>query len=319
MKAISLPILFTWILWSPAVSDDGRILFSYGVGYTHYDAEELNEAMFLLAKRTSDSSAGFNNYSVGTFNGHPYQVFELGYEKDNWKVSLELDYWVEDFNQADVAFYTDRDQDPDIEAEDVLNCETFRDPNFTAEPSSITGCLMASESFAFLPITMNFGYTWEPWSQFKVTPSFGIGVMGGATELRVATEYIHGRDQGDTLEFEIWPGVNLLQKFMLDLEYRPTDYFGLSLRSGYRLSQLKKLEIRNKRGNSEIFDIVFGNGIEDGQVFHIQSYPNTSADENELVILKKDEFILNERFYNSIQGDFDGWFIALKLNAYLAL
>lgn len=299
-------------------SSSGRVVFSYGAGYTHYEAAELNEAMRLLAKKTADSSAGFNNYSVGTFSGHPYQVFEIGYERDWWKISLEMDYWVEDFQQEDVAFYTDRDRDPDITSDQKLNCELLRDPDFTTEQTSITGCLKAYEEFAFLPITLNFSYKWSPWSKLNITPTYGIGVMGGSTSLTVETDYIYGRSVGDTLSFEIWPGVNLLQKLTLDVEYRPFDYFGMSLRTGYRWNELKYLEVRHKKGNSEIFNIALGE-IEEGQKFYIQSYPNSTDEDNELAILKEEQFILDSKYYNSIQGDFDGWFIALKLNAYFEI
>ncbi len=297
----------------------GNLYISWGAGYTHYEAGELNEAMVLLAKKTSDSSGGFNNYSRGEFDGHPYQIFELGYELDSWRLSVELDYWVEEFTQEDVSFYTKRNEDPQFTSTDQLNCEILRDPNFIPLSGSITGCLEARQSFAFIPITLNLGYQFKPLSQLYISPSYGIGIMGGLTETTVSTDYIFGRTQGDTLSFEIWPGVNLLQKLALDIEYRPWPSFGMSLRGGWRISQLAKFEISNKTGNSEIFDVVMGDPIENGQRLYIQSFPNTSKDENELVSLTKDQFILSDKYYNQIQGDFSGWFITMKLYYYLEL
>jgi hypothetical protein len=294
-----------------------KVFSSWGAGYTHYEASELNELMSLFAKRASDSAAGFNNFETGNFTGHPYQVFEVGVEWKDFAISIEVDWWVESFEQKNIPFYTERANDSSLSKSDKITCQWIQDRNSQnlLHDESIAGCINAEESFTFLPITLNLSYLYEL-GDFRFKPGYGIGVMGGKSSITMNTKYYHGYDTDDNLELEIWPGVNLLQKVWLDIEYKPWDHFGLLFKSGWRFSELQKLELSKVSGRSEILNLAFGKEISEGDQFYVESFRNLPDSENELSLTKEDDFVKNEKYYNSVQGDFDGWFIALKLNYY---
>lgn len=301
-----------------------QIFSSWGAGYTHYEAEELNELMSLFAKRASDSAAGFNNFETGDFTGHPYQVFEVGMEWKDLALSVEVDWWVESFEQSNIPFYTERSNDSSLSKDDRITCSWIKERNAQnlLHEDAIAGCINAEESFTFLPVTLNLSYLYEL-GDFRFKPGYGIGVMGGKSSIIMNTEYYHGYDIDDNLELEIWPGVNLLQKIWLDIEYKPWDHFGVLFKSGWRFSELQKLELSKVTGRSEILNLAFGKEILEGDQFYIESYRNLANDENELSIENEEVFDIesnnykkDKKYYNLVQGDFDGWYLSLKLVYY---
>lgn len=294
--------------WTPYIN--------WGAGYTHYQAAELNRSMQLFAKRASDSAAGFNNFSIEDFNGHPYQFFGLGVEHGHWRISLDADYWVEDFKQSQIPFYTGRDRDPSISSNTRITCEWLRRDGFVPVDNSLTGCIDARESFSFVPLTLGLAYQWEPWSTIYLRTGYHAGIMAGKAGLEIQTDYFEGQGDDDALKVDLDPGINLLQKISLESEYRPWKYFGIGLRAAWRFSQLQKVELKNLQGKSQILSLAFNRNFEEGDLFYIESYRGVGADEQELSITQSKDFVKDSKYYNPIQGDFDGWNLALQFNLY---
>lgn len=289
--------------------------FSWGGGFTHYQAQELNQAMSLFAKRASDSAAGFNSFSMEQFNGHPYQFFGLGIEQGPWRFSLEGDYWVEDFRQSGVPFYTGRGSDP-LAAGKILSCADLQDPNFKAIPNSLLGCIDARESFVFIPLSAGIAYQWKWGNRFFSRIGYQAGIMAGHAGLQIKTHYFAGSGVDDQLDMDLDPGINLLQKINWENEYRPLPYVGLSLRAGWRFSQLGKVELKNIQGHSQILSLAFNRDFQNGDQFYIESFRGSSSEQNALSISQSKDFVKDPKYYNLIQGDFNGWNLALALNFY---
>ena len=266
--------------------------------------------MDLLAKRSADSSAGFNNYNVEHFNGHPYQLFELNYTHGNYRIGLELDYWVEPFSQNSISFYTQRHKDPN--APDFLNCDILASDSFNPLDGAITGCVNASEAFSFLPLTLNFSYLLYNDERFSWDLGIGLGYLFGKANIVVTTEYYAGRINGDEINFDLNIGNNIVGKVFSSFEYQPSSYFGIQFRLGYRYSQISQLKVDNVKGSSEIFQLVMGKPIVSGQQLYIESFPGLDDSENELSLLVQSEQFKDANFYNSIQGDLNGLILSLR-------
>ena len=287
------------------------VSIDWGVGYTQYNAEELNRLMELFAKKTSDSSAGFNNFAVEKFDGHPFQLFEMGYHIGPISFALELDYWSEEFKQQEIAFYTGRNQDPATQNLPSLSCEFLS--THLGISNEISGCVKAREAFYFFPLTWNTSYQVELTKRLNSSIGLGIGYLGGFAEVQVTTDYYSGRSAGDDLLFQIDIGDNLVGKLYSELSYKIGYGFALALRAGYRYSQMSQLKVSKVRGSSEIFEIVLGKTMEPGQDVVIENFPGLGKEGEELNILKESEYFKPAEFYNKIQGDLNGVFLNLRI------
>ncbi len=283
----------------------------WGVGFTQYEAAEFNRMMELLAKRSADSSAGFNNFDVDPFNGHPYQVFEVGYVREKHRVGVEVEYWVEAFAQDAISFYTQRHKDERIQGS--LNCEFLADPQFDALNGSITGCVFAQETFTFLPMTLQYSYALWQSKHLRWDGGVGVGYFFGKANIKVRTAYYAGRVSGDQISFDLDIGHNPIYKIQSSLLYKPLPWFGFELRAGFRWSQIEQLKVTHVKGSSEIFQIVMGKPIVSGQRVYIESYPGLEREEDELSLLEDTEMFKDASYYNSVQGDLTGFVLSLRL------
>lgn len=290
--------------------------FSWGGGYTHYQASELNRSMELFAKRAADSSAGFNHFSIEQFNGHPYQYFGLGLEQGPWRFSLESDFWVEDFRQSNIPFYTGRNRDTRLLPGQNLSCAQLNQAGFNPVENSLLGCIQARETFTFLPISAGLSYQWNWRSKWFARIGYQAGIMAGKANLLLQTHYSAGSGHDDTLSMDLYPGLNLLQKFSLESEYRPWSFLGLALRAGWRFSELAKVELRNIQGKSQILSLAFSHEFQEGDRFYIESFRGSGSDQDALTINQSKNFSKDPKYYNLIQGDFNGWNAGLTLNLY---
>lgn len=297
------------LLWaSPAAAWD--LFLSLSQGYTHYRAADLNQILVLMEKTTQEQ--GFNPYEVNQFDGHPQQGLMVGWRRGPWRIGLETEFWVEQFHQDEVPF--------DLEEagrEYRITCATLRDPNYQSD--RLYGCVDAKETFNFLPITAQVAYGRDLGRHFRVEGGYGLGIMAGSATIELTSEYFgEGAIPDDRTRFDVWPGINPVQKLFADVEYLPWRFLGLNARFGWRHSGLQGFELRNREGSSRIFQVVFPDA-EDGARLYIQRYANRSLPDEIYVGTEakaRDRARADNSTFHLVEGDFTGWFASLKLNLY---
>ena len=137
--------------------------------------------------------------------------------------------------------------------------------------------------------------------------------MGGGSNISLATEFYSDIGDDDKVEFSIDPGINLLQKFFAYLEFIPVKWVGLQFRYGYRISKLKRVMLSDKKGESTVFNAIFGIPEEGDELF-FESYKNLDLAE-EIVIGRETDYGRSTELHR-VKGDFTGWFVAVKFNLY---
>lgn len=267
--------------------------------------------MLLLLEETTQAQ-GFNPYSVSQFDGHPQTGLVVGWRNGPWRLGIESEFWVEQFHQSEVPF--------DLEEagrEYRISCATLRDPNY--QPASLYGCVDAKETFNFVPVTLQASYGMDLGRWFRAEAGYGLGVMAGSATIELATDYFGtGAKPDDYTRFDVWPGVNPVQKAWLDMEYVPWKWLGLTTRFGYRLSKLQYAELRNQEGRSQIFETVFPDAKE-GARMYIQSFKDPGQPQTIYVGTEAQARARSNNDgsdFHLVQGDFTGWFVSLKLNLY---
>ncbi|MDB5049624.1 MAG: hypothetical protein JWO30_2695 [Fibrobacteres bacterium] len=303
---VALTLLFFTV---PARSWD--LFISGSEGYTHYEAKDFNRVLTLMEKTTKEK--GFNPYTVSKFDGHPQNALTLGVKQGPWALGLEAEFWVEKFTQSEVAFDLEN-----AERDTAVTCSELRNPAY--KQSSLFGCIEASEKFDFLPITLQLSYAKDLSRWFRVGAGYGIGVLAGAAQIEMTAKYYGDNAiDNDHIDFQIWPGVNMVQKAFADAEYLPWKWIGLDWRMGWRFSKIEGLTLRNQQGDSRIFKSVFPDA-KDGAHMYFASYTNNPDDDKIYVGTEADAKAKAEREpgsrFHLVNGDFTGWFVALKLNLY---
>jgi hypothetical protein len=289
------------------------LLLSVSEGYTHYDADDFNRVLLLMEKTTKEK--GFNPYDVDQFNGHPQNALLLGAKRGNWSLGLEAEFWVETFGQSEVPFDLE-----EAERNYRVTCADLRDPDY--KPSTLYGCIEAKEIFDFLPITLQLSYSRDVLKWLRVGAGYGIGVLAGSAHIEMTAKYYGaGAAPDDHIRFDIWPGINPVQKAFLDVEYLPpfARWVGLDMRGGWRISNVQGLTLRNQQGDSKIFKSVFPDAKE-GAHMYFESFSSNPEDDKiyvgtEEAAKAKAQSAPNTSFH-LVNGDFTGWFVALKLNLY---
>ncbi len=279
-------------------------------GYTHYEAKDFNRVLLLMEKTTKEK--GFNPYTVKLFDGHPQNALVLGMVHGPWTLGAEAEFWVESFQQDEVPF--------DLEEAERVNritCADLRDPNRVS--TKLFGCVEAKEIFDFLPITLQVSYNRDLGKHFRVGAGYGLGVLAGSAHIEMTAKY-YGADAvpDDHIKFQIWPGINPVQKAFADMEYLPWKWVGLDWRMGWRFSKVEGLTLRNQEGSSRIFTTVFPEA-KNGAHMYFQSFTQNPDDDKIYVGTEADAkakaIIENTRFH-LVNGDFTGWFLSVKLNFY---
>jgi hypothetical protein len=286
------------------------LFLSASEGYTHYRAGDLNQVLVLMEKTTQEQ--GFNPYRVNQFDGHPQSALVVGWRHGPWRVGIETEFWVEQFHQAEVPF--------DLEEagrEYRITCDTLRNPAYVSD--RLYGCVDARETFNFLPITAQVSYGLDLGRFLRAEAGYGLGVMAGSASIDLRSDYFgEGAVPDDRTRFDVWPGVNPVQKVFGDLEVTPWRFMGLTLRGGWRFSQLRGFELRNREGQSRIFQVVFPDA-EDGARMYIQSHGNPDLPSSIYVGTEakaKARAAADGSDFHLVRGDFTGWFLSLKLNLY---
>lgn len=287
------------------------LFISGSQGYTHYEAEDFNRVLTLMEKTTKEK--GFNPYEVNKFDGHPQNALVLGVQQGPWSLGLEAEFWVETFTQNEVPF------DLEEAGRDYrVTCEMLRDPTYTS--TKLFGCIEAEERFNFLPLTLQAAYGLDVTRWLRVGAGYGIGVLAGSAHIEMTAKYYgEGAIDDDHIDFQIWPGVNLVQKAFADVEYLPWDWVGIDWRMGWRFSKVEGLTLRNQQGSSTIFKSVFPDA-KDGAHMYFASYTNNPEDDKIYVGTEAEAKAKAAKEpgsrYHLVNGDFTGWFVALKLNFY---
>lgn len=296
------------VLAAPARPWD--LFLSVSQGYTHYEAEDLNQILVLMEKTTQEQ--GFNPYRVNQFDGHPQKAMVLGWRRGPWRLGIETEFWVEQFHQAEVPF--------DLEEagrEYRITCDTLRNPAYVSD--RLYGCVDAKETFNFLPIMAQVSYGREFGRFLRAEAGYGLGIMAGSATIQLSSDYFGaGAIPDDETRFDIWPGVNAVQKIFGDVEYTPWRFLGLAARGGWRFSRLRGFDLRNRKGESRIFQVVFPEA-EDGARLYIQSHGNPDLPSSIYVGTEakaKAHAQADGSHFHLVQGDFTGWFLSLKLNLY---
>lgn len=300
-----------WLLVACAPAWSLDLFLSASQGYTHYEARDFNRVLTLMEKTTKEK--GFNPYTVNTFDGHPQNALVLGAKHGPWSLGLEAEFWVEAFEQSEVPFDLE-----DAERNYRVTCETLRDPNYKS--TKLFGCIEAKESFNFLPITLQSAYAYDVARWLRVGAGYGIGVLAGSATIEMTAKYYgEGAVEDDHVKFDIWPGVNLVQKAFTDIEFLPWRWIGVDWRMGWRVSEVEGLTLRNKEGDSRIFKAVFPEA-KNGARMYFQSFTSRPQDDK-IYVGTEDEARAKAAAepgarFDLVNGDFTGWFAALKLNFY---
>jgi hypothetical protein len=289
------------------------LFLSASEGYTHYDAKDFNKVLALMEKTTKEK--GFNPYTVSQFDGHPINTLTLGVKQGPWALGLEAEFWVESFKQSEVPFDLE-----DAERNYRVTCETLRSPDHKS--TKLFGCIEAEENFDFLPITLQLSWHPELTGWVHTGVGYGIGVLAGSADIEMKAKYYgDGAIPNDSVRFQIWPGVNLVQKAFVDVELVPPKarWIGLDWRAGWRISNVGGLTLRDRQDSSKIFSSVFPDA-KNGAHMYFESFSSSPNDDKIYVgteeeAKRKAEAAPNTR-YHLVNGDFTGWFVALKLNLY---
>lgn len=319
LVAILLPLVLTGY----AAEVHRGVFVSYSGGYTHYNGSDLNDVMTALADQSAEQG-GLNRYDVGRFDGHPRMAATIGGFYGNWNLALETEFWVEEFGQRDVPFYLNRGLDPAFQDGQDVNCDYLRDPSFVPVDGGVAGCIDAREIFTIVPLTLQLTHSWYFRDRSLVlSAGYGAGILAGNARIIVETDFIGaGARPDDTMEITLYPGLNMVHKLLFDAEWRPVPAFGLALRSGWRWSQMQYVEIDKVKGESFLFGLILGDdsSVDKGdrawllrndrsgdKILMLRSEP--TADEKRMAELSGYR-------YQQVQGDFSGWFLELKANAY---
>lgn len=285
--------------WEPSLSA--------GFGYSHYQAKELNEVLVLLEHLTRES-AGLNPYEVKGFDGHPAAQAALRLRRGPWTAALEVEFWTESFAQSEVPFDLG-----DNDREDRITCDDLRATE--SDLSGLAGCIEARESFVFLPTTLQLSWAprWTPW--LRAGGGYALGVLAGSARIELSAEYFGaGAAPDDRVTFSVEPDplVNPVHKFFATAEWTPSRWFGLELRSGWRITKLGGFTVRNLRGSSQVFDAAF-DYPKDGDQLWIR-WTSVDPDRRSIWIGSREEAeSVSSRFgHQLVQGDFSGWFASLS-------
>lgn len=286
------------------------IFLSASQGYTHYDAADLNRVLILMEKTTA--ARGFNPYAVSQFDGHPQKALVVGAQRGHWSISVETEFWVETFEQTEVPFDLQ-----EAERSYRITCDSLRTPGFHSDRPY--GCVDAKETFNFLPITMQLAYGRDFGKHLRASAGYGFGVMAGSALIDLTADYFGDVAQPrDNTKMEIWPGVNPVHKLFADAEYLPWRFLGVDARFGYRVCDMQGFSIRNQEGKSQIFDKVFPDA-RNGANLYIRSF--SQADAIDQIYVGTEESARTKAAqdgsrFHLVEGDFTGWFAALKVNVY---
>lgn len=309
--------------WSDPQKPHRGFFVSYSGGYTHYDGSGLNDVMVALADQSADQG-GLNHYDVGRFDGHPRMAATLGGFWGNWNLGLEFEFWVEEFGQRDVPFYVNRELDPEYQNLAEVSCDFFRVPGFAPVDGGVAGCIDAREIFTIIPLTLQLTRSWYFRERSLVlSAGYGAGILAGDARIIVETEFVGaGARPNDTLEITLWPGVNLVHKLLFDAEWRPVPAAGISLRSGWRWSQMQFVEIDKVEGESFLFGLILGDDSSMDKGDRAWLLRSDASGEKILMLrseptdAEKKSAALSGYRYQQVAGDFSGWFLELKANLY---
>lgn len=301
-------VLPLFICHAPSWSWD--LFASFSQGYTHYEAEDFNRVLTLMEKTTKEK--GFNPYKVNTFDGHPQNALILGAKHGPWSLGIEAEFWMEQFEQSEVPFDLEN-----AERDYRITCADLRAQ--AAQTTDRYGCIEAKEEFAFMPITLQAAYSRDLGRRFRLGAGYGIGVLAGSAHIEMTAKYYgEGVIDDDHIRFQIWPGVNLVQKAFTEVEYLPWKWMGIGMRGGWRISGVEGLTLRNQKGSSRIFSAVFPEA-KDGARMYFQSFTSDPDDDKIFVGTEVEARAKADRegsHFHLVNGDFTGWFAALKLNFY---
>lgn len=320
---LALLLLYTMVSATETGKPHRGFFVSYSGGYTHYNGADLNDVMQALADQSANQG-GLNRYDVDRFDGHPRMAATVGGFYGNWNLGLEFEFWVEEFGQRDVPFYVNRELDPVYQNLDKVSCDYFRQPGFAPVESGVAGCIDAREIFTIIPLTLQLTHSWYFRNRSMVlSAGYGAGILAGDAKIIVETEFV-GADArpNDTMEITLWPGINLVQKFLLDAEWRPVPAVGLALRSGWRFSQMQFVEIEKVKGSSFLFGLILGDDSSMDEGDRAWLLRNDASGEKILMLRaeptdgEKRAAELSGYRYQQVAGDFSGWFLELKANLY---
>jgi len=326
MRYFLLFLLCCLVFVSAAEKPHRGFFVSYSGGWTHYNGADLNDVMRSLADQSAQQG-GLNRYDVGRFDGHPRMAATLGAFWGDWNLALETEFWVEEFGQRDVPFYVNRELDPAYQGLAEVSCDFFRAEGFAPVAGGVAGCIDAREIFTIVPLTLQLTHSWYFRNRSLVlSAGYGAGILAGDAEIIVETDFIGaGSRPDDTLRITLWPGLNPVQKLLLDAEWRPAPAFGLALRSGWRWSRMQFVEIEEVKGSSFLFGLILGDdsSMDEGDRAWLLRSKTTSEKtlmlRSEPTDAEKKSAELSGYRYQQVSGDFSGWFLELKANLYFDL
>lgn len=299
---------------------------SYSFGWTQYKAKDLNDVMLALEQQSAEA-AGLNHYDVDQFNGHPRQAVVLGAFRNQWYLGLELEFWVEDFEQHNVPFYMNREMDPRFPPDIDMECHQLLDPAFFPVQGGTAGCIDAKEIFTIVPLTLQLSRRFAFWKErLWAGVGAGAGILAGDARLIVETNFVGQNSRpDDRMEITLYPGINPVYKAFAEVGWRPFRFFGLSMKGGYRWSGMEYVEITEKSGDSFLFGLVLGqeSHLEKGNRAYLIRTPGNAS--NVLVLrdtptaMEKRQAELAGSRYDLVSGDFSGWMLEAKVDFWLDL
>ncbi|MBF0431250.1 MAG: hypothetical protein HQK83_08235 [Fibrobacteria bacterium] len=261
-----------------------EIYFLGDLGYSWYNAKDLNRFMLLLEQKIDTSSNG-ENISNG-FDGKLFQTIGLGVKQKCWRVGFEGDYWHEQF--------------------------THRSVTALSEAGLGTGLVESKETYTFLPLSLAVAYdhVWEPGITLSMGYSFGI--LAGSAQILVNTEYTENSGDNDLARYYLSPGLTWQHKIHFETGWLLLNWLGLRMQGGYRFLTVERFRIEKIEGSSRVFEQLY-NYPEKGDELLLESYGSRIDDE---AVIDKWSNSGPGRILRKVRGEFSGFYTGVQFVFY---
>ena len=228
-------------------------------------------------------------------------------------MGIETEFWVEEFVQSEVPF--------DLESAERnyrVTCADLSNPAYVSK--QLFGCIEAKEQFTFIPITLQTSYSRDLGRRFRAGAGYGIGVLAGFSAYRDDGQLLRRRRHQE--RYHPLPDLAGREPRAKGVRRRGVPSLEMARdRLAGRLAHIRRGRTdlaQSGRKSSSIFRAVFPEA-KDGARMYFQSFTSNPEDDKIFVGTEAEAKAKATREgsrFHLVNGDFTGWFAALKLNFY---